>query len=232
MNKPLITLYALTNEKYDLHVRALLDTSACLPVPHKMLLISPARPEGMPDSIEWRNMPQMATWDYWKFNAFLYRWPALFVETDFGIVVQHDGFAQHREHWTDEFLEYDYVAAPFPIGISRGRGRMGSGGFCLRSKKLMEACRKIELRPGILEDSFITLEKRAEFESFGCRFAPVPLGVRFSIDLALEDYPGWTTDMSWGFHDNHGPYPKGKNKPFVCPEFDNSLNLCDDMGRR
>jgi hypothetical protein len=96
----------------------------------------------------------------------------------------------------------------------------------------MDACRKIELRPGALEDGFIGAEKREAFESLGCRFAPVPLGVRFSIDLALEDYPGWTTDMSWGFHDNHGPYPKGKNKPFVCPEFDKSLVVCEGSVRR
>jgi hypothetical protein len=36
-----------------------------------------------------------------------------YVETEYVLVIQYDGFILNPEAWTDEFLKYDYVGAPW-----------------------------------------------------------------------------------------------------------------------
>lgn len=36
-----------------------------------------------------------------------------YIETPHVLVVQYDGFILNPDAWTDEFLEYDYVGAPW-----------------------------------------------------------------------------------------------------------------------
>lgn len=79
-----------------------------------------------------------------------------FIDTEFMLIVQHDGMATKKEFWTDEFLEYDYIGAPSmlnsPVITSSGYYHKkynldpnkkgwynGNGGFSLRSKKLLKA---------------------------------------------------------------------------------------------
>jgi hypothetical protein len=36
-------------------------------------------------------------------------------DTEFAILVHEDGFIVNPECWSDEFLKYDYIGAPWPI---------------------------------------------------------------------------------------------------------------------
>lgn len=38
-----------------------------------------------------------------------------YIETDFVMLVHYDGFIVHPELWRDEFLDYDYIGAPWPL---------------------------------------------------------------------------------------------------------------------
>ena len=64
-----------------------------------------------------------------------------YIDTDFVLITQADGFIINPHKWTDIFLEYDYIGAPFPdepqYGFT-GDTRVGNGGFSLRSKKLID----------------------------------------------------------------------------------------------
>ncbi len=77
-----------------------------------------------------------------------------FVDTKFCLVIQSDGFVINPNLWTNQFLEYDYIGAPWPNEISvynasinkidLAKNRVGNGGFSLRSKRLLEVCSHIK----------------------------------------------------------------------------------------
>lgn len=67
-----------------------------------------------------------------------------YVDTDYCLIIHDDGFIVNPHLWTDDFLKYDYIGAPWYLGINRGltwlqdrHNLVGNGGFCIRSKKLM-----------------------------------------------------------------------------------------------
>jgi hypothetical protein len=65
------------------------------------------------------------------------------VKTDHVLVVQWDGFILDADAWDDRFLEFDYIGAPWPhFGDDHD---VGNGGFSLRSRRLLEACRATAL---------------------------------------------------------------------------------------
>ena len=55
------------------------------------------------------------------------------INTDYNLQVQHDGYAVHREAWTDDFLLYDYIGASWPWFWNGGpywnKPIVGNGGF-------------------------------------------------------------------------------------------------------
>ncbi len=136
-----------------------------------------------------------------------------YVDTDFALVFQYDGFILNANAWTDEFLGYDYIGAPWfdtPESVIKyalpqnfvGKWTVGNGGFSLRSKKLLVLCKHL-VEQGLItethpEDMIICVRKRALFEERGVIFAPVELAQKFSRE-ANEYYTAW--DGQFGFHD-------------------------------
>lgn len=107
------------------------------------------------------------------------------VDTDFCMIFQDDGFPVNPEMWRPIFLEYDYIGAPWPPlhpwpQPERPDRRVGNGGFCLRSKRLLEAVKDFEANQN--EDIVIVCERREELEAAGLRFAPVHVAIDFSIE--------------------------------------------------
>lgn len=129
-----------------------------------------------------------------------------YIETPHVLVVQYDGFILNPDAWTDEFLEYDYVGAPWWY---EDEWNVWNGGFSLRSKRLQQI---LTTDPNITEthpeDHHIcrTYGKYLS-EKYGIRFAPEELAKRFSIEWGLSCPPSgkygdvWTNEF--GFH-GHG----------------------------
>lgn len=121
-----------------------------------------------------------------------------FVDTEFVLIVQWDGFAVNPACWTDEFLSIDYIGAPW-IWAKNGMS-VGNGGFSLRSAKLIEACKhwSIAQNPkvlfGMAEDVLIGHYYRQLFESNGIQFATPELAARFSYETGARSNP------TLGFH--------------------------------
>lgn len=104
-----------------------------------------------------------------------------FISTLHCLSVQWDGFIIHPECWNDEFLNYDYIGAPW----RKKEGYVvGNGGFSLRSKKLLDALASDEILPQHPEDDCIcdTYKTRLE-KQWGIRFAPVSVAERFSFEF-------------------------------------------------
>ena len=133
--------------------------------------------------------------------------PAI-IEEDFALLYQWDGFVLNENAFDSRFLNYDYIGAPwFP---SNEDPRVGNGGFCLRSRKLLDFLLVNTLSPdhsindGANEDVRICTIYRKEAEDYGVRFAPVEVASQF----AFETRPVAGT---FGFH---GMF----NFPLIFPE--------------
>ena len=73
-----------------------------------------------------------------EYSAFIFHDIHNYISTEFMIIFQWDGFILNSSSWDQDFLNYDYVGSPW------FDGKVGNGGFSLRSKKLMELCSKIQ----------------------------------------------------------------------------------------
>lgn len=114
------------------------------------------------------------------------------VESSHCLVAQWDGHVIDAGRWRPEFLDYDYIGASWP---QFGDGHdVGNGGFSLRSRRLMEACRDPQFRRLPLEDLAIGRENRCLLESRGMRFAPRALADLFATERTGD------LGKSFGYH--------------------------------
>lgn len=134
--------------------------------------------------------------DGWSYSYFCLMELPKYIETDFCLVIQHDGFIINPNLWTDEFLEYDYIGAPW---IDNYVNRVGNGGFSLRSKKFLDSCLDIFENESIIEheDLLACVYKYNEFTKRGVKFAPVDLAIKFSIEHVVPELKSMD---SFGFH--------------------------------
>ena len=68
-----------------------------------------------------------------EYSEFIIKELYKYFDTDFCLVVQWDGYILNGESWSDDFLDYDYIGAPWLYIDGRN---VGNGGFSLRSYKL------------------------------------------------------------------------------------------------
>lgn len=104
------------------------------------------------------------------------------IATDHCLLVQWDGHIIDAARWQPEFLEYDYIGASWPQ-FDDGHD-VGNGGFSLRSRRLMEACRHLGFDAHHPEDVAIGRTNRTLLENLGMRFAPAPLADAFAAERA------------------------------------------------
>jgi hypothetical protein len=120
-----------------------------------------------------------------------------YIQTDFVLIVQYDGFIINPDAWTSEFHSYDYIGAKwrYTDGLN-----VGNGGFSLRSKRLLQALSSDDIavdRDSIKngEDDFICRLYRKYLESkYNIHFAPELIADKFSYEYVAP--PGKT----FGFH--------------------------------
>jgi len=126
-----------------------------------------------------------------------------YLDNDYVLVVQDDGHIINPELWDDEFLNYDYIGAPWPLEskwidgfrdeISERmwrvlpKNRVGNGGFSLRSKKYLEFSSKFSSCGGWGEDEFLCQIHYEKAIEFGIKFAPFELALKFSYENALQE---------------------------------------------
>ncbi|KND47694.1 MAG: hypothetical protein AB201_02030 [Parcubacteria bacterium C7867-006] len=133
-----------------------------------------------------------------------------YVETEFVLLIQWDGFVLNPNSWTNDFLDYDYIGSPwivkdwsiydfgFPENLRNTR-IVGNGGFCIRSRKFLEVSSRMYLS-GVFktyhpEDIALCVWYRDLLTSEGIRFAPVELARRFALEGDDDIY-----DKQFGFH--------------------------------
>jgi len=108
------------------------------------------------------------------------------------LIVQWDGHVLDASRWHPEFLDYDYIGASWPQ-FDDGHA-VGNGGFSLRSRRLMAACRHPQFAAHHPEDVAICRSNRIFLEGLGLRFAPAALADLFSTERAGDPA------ASFGYH--------------------------------
>ena len=132
-----------------------------------------------------------------EYSDFMIKELDRYVDTEYVIIFQYDGFILNPQAWDNEFLSYDYIGAPW---YHLGSLRIGNGGFSLRSKKLLtwlaENYLKVDARIHP-EDVFISKFARPFLEKEGMRFPSEELAGQFSKE-GNEHSVVWNGEF--GFH--------------------------------
>lgn len=121
------------------------------------------------------------------------------ISSDFFITIQADGFIINPHLWRTEFLEYDYIGAPWPVSAPWcTKNRVGNGGFSLRSRRFMKLASQL-VDDFKHEDVLLTNTRYDYFVSNGCRYAPVEVAMQFALESKI---PECKYDLSncFGFH--------------------------------
>lgn len=134
------------------------------------------------------------------------------INTDYVLIIQHDGYVLSGNAWNDEFFEYDVVA---PAWLYTDGRNCGCGGFTLRSRRLMEILGtddNIEITE-VEDDNTGRLYRHYLEKKYDIKFAPDDVCDRFAFELREP------MCETVGFHSNfHKPY-----KPTVVVKRDGAL---------
>lgn len=114
-----------------------------------------------------------------------------YIDTDFCLISQWDGFIINYNAWDDNFLKYDYIGAPWFWKYDKVVG--GNGGFSLRSKKLMSVIQYIPYDGKNPEDEFICEVHGPSLVKNGFKFPTPEFARKFSVENEMSN-------GSFGFH--------------------------------
>ncbi len=116
-----------------------------------------------------------------EYSRFVVKELGRYINTEFVLLVQWDGYIINPRSWRAEFLDYDYIGAPW--GWYQDNHRVGNGGFSLRSRRLLDALQDEGIVDCEPEDEAIGRRYRPLLESkYGIRFAPEEIAEAFSYE--------------------------------------------------
>jgi hypothetical protein len=135
-----------------------------------------------------------------EYSDFMLRKAHHYCTTSHMLTVQHDGWILNADAWDPSWLEYDYMG---PLFVQTPEN--GSGGFSLRSNRLMK--RVAEITPQfannsfgdtgyVWEDGVIVYGLRKQLDAEGFKFAPPEVAAHF----AYGGNPAHFCDKPFGFH--------------------------------
>lgn len=183
-----ITLCCIDCVNQPLAVRALRHSMPALPFAETLFLTS-----GFHDLPDLRVERIPALQSHAEYSHFVAKTLVTHIHTSHVLLVQWDGYIINPSAWTEEFLQYDYIGAPW--GFLKDSHRVGNGGFSLRSKRLLDALRDPEIVETHPEDAAICRHYRPLLEQrYGIRFAPETVAQRFSFESTTFK------SMPFGFH--------------------------------
>ena len=188
---PNVTLIALTSVDWEGH-KAALDKS-CEGIEFGgVKLVWDAKIKNIDD---WN---KAIVYDLWKY-----------VDTDYALLIHSDGYVINPQLWNPEWLNYDYIGAPWPLPTDdfsyrddRGELVRVGNSVSLRSRTLLTLPTELGLEwksyyGNTNEDGFFTCHHRSLFEKMGMRYAPLEVAVHFSKEHEIPENRGLET---FAFH--------------------------------
>ena len=228
---PNVTLIAATSVEIEQHQIALKISSQNIGF-GAVKLLSSLSPKKKYSDIEYVSIPPMNRSDN---NRFLMEDLHKYFETSHCLYVQAHSFVVNAHLWKEEFLEFDYMGAPMPnkiqinsnikkegsflynpnihepenenLVLNMKENRVGTGGFSLRSRKLLKTVAKINYDslkfPIKNEDLVICHYLYKEMIDKGIRFAPPKLAAQFAMEWDALHLYGQDVNSVFGFHAKH-----------------------------
>jgi hypothetical protein len=168
-------------------------------------LISHEKPQGLPAQVEFGRCEKITNLD--EYSKFMIYDLGEFIDTPYCLTVQRDGVIVNPQRWRDEFLNFDFIGAPWPEddAFRDPAGtliRVGNGGFSLRSRKFLQVA-KTEKIPFVSstnclhEDAWQCVVNRATYLKNGIRFAGIDTAKYFSHEFNVPEIKGI---KPFGFH--------------------------------
>ena len=180
-----VTLCAVSSSNMEATVLAMKASLAQIEFAEALLFTDrDAASLGLDESSEIRVVPIRPIRSSEAYSHFMLNDLAAHIATDHALIVQWDGHVIDAGRWQDRFLDYDYTGASWPQ-FDDGHD-VGNGGFSLRSRRLMEACRQPGFELHHPEDLAIGRTNRAFLEDLGLRFAPADIANQFSAERASD----------------------------------------------
>lgn len=133
--------------------------------------------------------------DEWN-RKIIYELPD-YIKTTHALLIHADGYVIEPDLWKDEWLQLDYIGAPWPYPKDEFSYRDENGvvqrvgnSVSLRSKKLMELVRTRPWKSyygNTNEDGFICCHNRKWLEFLDCKFATFEQALEFSKETVLPE---------------------------------------------
>ncbi len=231
---PNVTLAAMTSVNIYETIKALQYSMREIDF-GEVVLITDKKPFGLPKNIHYKHTSKLDSID--KFNYKMTYELGDYIDTDYALIVHADGFVIHPELWRDEFLDYDYIGAPWPLPEndylyrdSKGEISRVGNSVSIRSKRLMEYPRKHNLEwvpvyDGFYnEDIFLCCYAKNQMEEEGLRWAPLDVAVRFGREHMIEENYGVEPFCFHKWRGENKDYPRflspqKRFKNFIMPAY-------------
>lgn len=187
------------------------------------VLITHKKPFGLPKTIRYSHTSKLTNID--DFNYKMVYELGDHIKTDYALIVHADGFVVHPEMWRDEFLDYDYIGAPWPLpkegdtttyrDIYGNICRVGNSAG-IRSKRLMDFPKKANVpwegeyaygKMWFYEDGFICCKIRHLLEAEGMRIAPLEVAKYYSHEQMIPEVQGITPFAFHKWEGTNAQYP-------------------------
>lgn len=185
------TLIALTNKDFEGHKKALELSSVGIEWGARKIIWD----DTIKDIDDWNRKMIYELTDY--------------VQTDFAMVIHADGYVINPSLWNPDWLNWDYIGAPWPLpqddySYKTPNGeliRVGNS-VSLRSKKILDLPRELgfdwkEYYGNTNEDGFLCVHNRDVLKANGIKFAPLEVAKHFSKEHEIEENKGLDT---FAFH--------------------------------
>jgi hypothetical protein len=198
LNLPDVTLVVAETRCHELMRLTLTDMA--LKVKFGGIIIHTDKPEliGIPAPAEYIKVPDWP--NKIEQGYFYYMDAGCAAKTSHVLQIEWDAGIRDVNSWTDEFLDYDYIGAPW-VWAKNQRHSVGNGGFVLLSKRMCEHVHNNRGTFRIATDVAYAQANRIRLEQeIGAKWAPQDLAYRFAYEHGYEPHRS-QSKPSFGYHD-------------------------------
>jgi len=179
MQIPDITVCMVATRAHELSYKALRSTLNAIK-PGDCVVFSDVDGRDDQHSAAWRYIPIHPLSNTEEYSEFVLKNLTNQITTSHALIIQWDGFVINPTAWSSDFLDFDYIGAPWP---QFQHHTVGNGGFSLRSKRLLECLADPEIILSHPEDLCICRSNRQLLEDkHAIRFAPADVAEHFSVE--------------------------------------------------
>lgn len=218
INLPEVTLIAMATQNVYETLNAL--NYSCKGVNFgSVKLLSHFTPYGLENSsILFYRIDKLKSIDEWSYKV-VYELHN-YVDTKYALLIHADGFVVNPDSWRMEFLNFDYIGAPWPLPKDsfsyrdvKGQVVRVGNSVSLRSLRLMRLPSEIDMpwehdNGFYNEDGFICVKNKHIFEAYGMKFATLEDAKYFSHEMMLPDLKGIKPFVFHKWAGSNSKYPK------------------------